>query len=188
MTTVTTKRHFQSGAVPLRVLVAVHGYELPGWADETCRVVSTWMASPVRVLAVLDVPNPPFTSLTGAARAAYLAARAQWAESERARLQEQIDALLPGLPREAEVTSAAAVRGDLALTIAEAARAWPADVVVVGRPAPGLRSWLRPGPVHERLLRLAGCAVLVTTPPPVVTRGTRRLVALPQPATAGQGG
>jgi nucleotide-binding universal stress UspA family protein len=187
MTTVTTERCLQSGAVPLRVLVAVHGYELPGWADETCRVVSTWPASPVRVLAVLDVPSPPFTSLTGAARGAYAAARARWTESERARLREPIDELLPGLPREAEVTSAPAVRGDLALTIAEAARAWPADVVVVGGPAPGLRSWLRPGPVHERLLRLAGCAVLVTAPPRVATRGTRRLVDLPQSAAVGKG-
>jgi nucleotide-binding universal stress UspA family protein len=187
MTTVTTEGPCQSGAVPLRVLVAVHGYEQPGWAHVTCRVVSTWMGSSVRVLAVLDVPKPPLTSLTGAARGAYDAARAQWTESERARLQEVIDALLPGLPREAEVTHAPAERGDLALTIAEAARAWAADVVVVGRPAPGLRSWLRPGPVHERLLRRAGCAVLVTTPPPVATHGARRLVSPPRAASVGQG-
>jgi len=174
-------------ALPVRVLVAVHGYESAGWAHETCRVISTWARSSVRVLAVLDVPSPQLTSLIPAARRAYGAARAQWIESERARLHEAIDALLPGLPREAEVTSATAVRGDLALTIAEVARAWPADVVVVGGPAPGLRSWFRPGPVHERLLRLAGCAVLVTTPPGLAIRGPRRPVTLPQPAAIGQG-
>jgi len=41
--------------------------------------------------------------------------------------------------------------------------------------------------VHERLLRLAGCTVLVTTPPHVVARGPRRLVTLSQPAAVRHG-
>lgn len=186
--TIHIESHVHIGAAPLRVLVAVHGYEAAGWAQETCRVVSTWAGSPVRVLAVLDVPSPPFTSLTGLARGAYEAARAQWAESERERLQAPVAALRSGLPPAAEVTYAPAVRGDLALAIAEAARAWSADVVVVGRSAP--RSWIGPGPVHERLLRLAPCTVLVTTLARVATHGTRRLAAEPRPAAAaavGQG-
>jgi nucleotide-binding universal stress UspA family protein len=178
MTVVKTEGRVQSGAAPLRVLVAVHGYEAAGWALETCRVVSSWEAS-VRVLAVLDVPSPPFTSLTGRARGAYDAARAEWADRERERLRPAVDALLAALTRDADVTHAPAVRGDLARTIADAAGAWPADVVVVGRPAGGPGAWLGPGPVHERLLRLAACTVLVTTPPSV-TRGTRRLAAIPR--------
>jgi nucleotide-binding universal stress UspA family protein len=187
MTAVTIESRHEAEAGTLRVLVAVHGYEPPDWARETCRVVSTWAGSCVRVLAVLDVPHPPLTSLTGFARAAYASARAQWTESERLRLQAAIDALLPGLPRQTEVSRLPAARGDLARTIAETARAWPADVVVVGGPAPGTRSWLRPGPVHERLVRRAGCTVLVTTPPPAATPGPRRLVGVPQAAAAGQG-
>jgi nucleotide-binding universal stress UspA family protein len=182
MTPVTTEGRPKAGAVPLRVLVAVHGYELPGWANETCRVLSTFTGSSTRVVAVLDVPSPPFTSLIGAARRAYDAARALTVEDERGRLQAALDALMPGLPRDADVVRVAADRSDLALTIAGAARAWPADVVVVGGPAPGPGAWLRPGPVHERLLRLAGCAVLVTTPPPVASDGTRGRVLLAQPA------
>jgi nucleotide-binding universal stress UspA family protein len=187
MTAVTIDSRRETEAGTLRVLVAVHGYEPPGWARETCRVVSTWAGPCVRVLAVLDVPSPPLTSLTGLARGAYASALAQWRESERLRLQAPIDALLPGLPRQTDVARLPVTRGDLARTIAETARAWPADVVVVGAPEPGPRSWLRPGPVHERLVRLAGCTVLVTTPPPAAPRDTRGPVAVPQAAAAGRG-
>jgi nucleotide-binding universal stress UspA family protein len=179
MTAITTDDRHQTGVVPLRVLVAVHGYEPAGWAQETCRIVSTWSAPSVRVLAVLDVPSPAFTSLTGPARRAYGGALAEWTEIERARLEGPIAALRPGLPPRADVATVRAQRGDLARTIAEQARAWPADVVVVGSPLPGLRSWLRTGPVHERVVRLAGCTVLVTTPPLVTT--------LPQTAAAAAG-
>ena len=183
---VTTEDH--RSPVPLRVLIAVHGYESPGWAEETCRLVSGWACPSVRVLGVLDVPTPPFTSLTGPARRAYGAARAQWTEIERARLEGPIAALLPGLPRQAEVVRTPTHRGDLARTIAEQARAWPADLVVVGAPAPGFRSWLRTGPVHERLVRFASCAVLVTAPSHVPLRGFRRLSPLRRmtPAVMGQ--
>ena len=179
MTSITNDQRQGTGLAPLRVLVAVHGYEPSGWAQQTCRVVSTWAASSIRVLAVLDVPSPPFTSLTGPARRAYGGALAQWIEIERTRLEPPIAALLPGLPRGAEVSTVRA-RGDLARTIADHGSAWAADVIVVGGPTPGLRSWLRTGPVHERVVRLAACAVLVTTPP----LADRRLARLPHTAAA----
>jgi len=183
---VTTEDH--RSTVPLRVLVAVHGYEPSGWAEETSRLVSTWACPCVRVLGVLDVPTPPFTSLTGTARRAYGAARAQWTEIERARLDGPIAALMPGLPRQAEVIRTPASRGDIARTIAAQAHAWPADLAIVGAPAPGFRSWLRTGPVHERLVRLASCAVLVTAPARKELRGLRRLTPLRRmtPAVMGQ--
>jgi nucleotide-binding universal stress UspA family protein len=77
--------------------------------------------------------------------------------------------------------------GDVARAIAEHACAWPADVVTIGGPAPAPWSWLRPGPVHQRLLRVAHCAVLVVTPPAPVTSGHRRLVGSSQALPAGQG-
>jgi nucleotide-binding universal stress UspA family protein len=186
MTGVTIEE--RRSTVPLRVLVAVHGYEPPGWAEETCRLVSSWSCPSVRLLAVLDVPSPPFTSVTGAARRAYGAARAQWTEIEHARLEGPIATLRPGLPREAEVVRTPASRGDIARTIAAQAHGWPADLVIVGAPAPGFRSWLRTGPVHERLVRLASCAVLVTAPARKELRGLRRLTPLRRmtPAVTGQ--
>ena len=147
MTATTDDHHARA---PLRVLIATHGYEAPGWADETCRLVSTWAGPALRVLAVLDVPAPPFTSLTGAAQRAYAGARARWTEIERGRLEATITALGRGLPRQADVVSVPSIRGDIARTIAEEARTGPADLVVVGGPTPGWRSWLRTGPVHER--------------------------------------
>lgn len=170
---------------PLRVLVAVHGHEMPGWAPAACRLVSTWAEPSLRLLEVLDVPRPPFTSLTGMARAAYGAARARWAELERGRVQPAVEGLRAGLRADAEVASVEATHGDLARAIAEAASAWPADVVVVGPPAPGPRSWVRTGPVHERLVRLAPCTVIVIAEPLTTTPGGARLVTVP--AAAGQG-
>jgi nucleotide-binding universal stress UspA family protein len=174
--TATTEQH--RSTVPLRVLIAVHGYEPRGWAEETCRLVSTWACPSVRVLGVLDVPSPPFTSLIGPARRAYAAARAQWTEIERVRLEGPIAAVRAGLPGQAEIVRTPTSGGDLARTIAEQAHAWPADLVVVGAPAPEFRSWLRTGPVHERLVRFASCAVLVTASSQVRLRGPRRLATL----------
>jgi nucleotide-binding universal stress UspA family protein len=174
----------------LRVLVAVHGYEPSGWAREACRLLSRWDGACVRVLAALDVPNPPFTSLTGPARAAFDAARAQWAATERLRLQPAIDALLPALPGRPELDHVPG-RGDLARAIAEAARAWSADVVVVGPPSAGRPAWLRPGGVPARLLARAGCSVLVVAPPidaGHAARDGRVLAAVPRFARAGLGG
>ena len=181
---VTPEDRHHIGAAPLRVLLAVHGYEPPGWAEETCRVISTWASPSVRVLAVLDVPSPPFTSLIAPARQAYDGARAEWTEIERCRLEAPIAALMPGLPRATEVSRIPATRGDLARTVAEQARTWHADIVVVGAPTRRPWSWLRPGPVHERVVRLAGCTVLVTAPPLAVTRGSRRRLAVPRPTSA----
>src|SRR5262245_57442728 len=151
--------------IPLRALIAVHGRERAGWMTEACRVLSRWATPSVRILAVLDVPAPPFTSLTSSARRRYTAARAAWRAQEEIRLQEMLEELLPLLPRSVDVVRAASGPGDVARSIVHHAAAWPADVVVVGAPMPGLRSWLWPGSVHERVLRRMPCTVLVTAPP-----------------------
>jgi nucleotide-binding universal stress UspA family protein len=160
------------------VLLAVHGHEPPGWGAEACRVVSGWGSLTVRVLAVLDIPCPPFTSLTSFARDAYRGARTAWQAHEQRRIQAVLDGLAGVLPPGAEMVRAPSMRGDLARTIAEHARRWAADVVVIGAPRPGLRAWLWPGPVHERLLHRIGCAVMITPSPAAVPRRrVRRLTA-----------
>jgi hypothetical protein len=46
---------------------------------------------------------------------------------------------------------------------------------------------MQPGPVHERLLRLAPCTVLVTSAPRDAAQGARRVVSLRRPAPVEQG-
>ena len=170
--------------VSLRVLVAVHGYEPSDWVRETGRLVATWTAPLVRVLATLDVPCPPFTALAPAARRAYGAARMHWTAIERSRLQNAVETLRPVLPAQVDVVEMPAMGGDLARTIAGHARTWAADVLIVGAPPPGLRSWLKPGPVHERVVRLATCSVVVATSRRPVGGAQRRVAAVLHPALA----
>ncbi len=42
---------------------------------------------------------------------------------------------------------------------------WRPDVVAIGAPPRTLRTWLWPGPLHERLVRRLTCSVLITPPP-----------------------
>jgi nucleotide-binding universal stress UspA family protein len=170
---------------PLRVVVAVHGYEPDGWARDAARVVSLWTRTWLRVLAVRDVPAPPSTSLIGARM--YRGARDEWARQDEARLRPHVDGLTAVLPRDAEVRLVTAIGGSLPRTIAAHANAWEADVVVVGPPAPGLRTQLWPGRVHEQLLRCAGCAVLITAASGDARQRRARLVPVPQPAAAQSG-
>jgi nucleotide-binding universal stress UspA family protein len=171
--------HGPSVAPCPKILVAVHGYEPPEWSAEACRLVSLWNAPSIRLLAVLDVPAPALTSLTAPARRAYHAARIGWSEQEIIRLRPVVDAMLRRLPGTVDVVRAAATQGDPARTIVEHAARWAADVIVMGAPARGPRSWLWPGPLHERVLRRTTRAVLVTAPPVSRSRRFARLPALP---------
>jgi nucleotide-binding universal stress UspA family protein len=178
----------------MRVLLAVHGYEPPGWAPEACRVVAKFGHATLRVLAILDVPCPSFTSLTPIAAEAYREARAAWTGDEQVRLQGVLDQMVPFLPRGGEVVRVPSLHGDLARTIAEHVTEWPADVAVVGAPLPGVRRWLWPGPVHERVLRRLPCSVMVIPPPAVASGPRAHRAAVPRmirtwrrPAAANQG-
>ena len=145
-----------------RVLLAVHGGEPEGWARETRRTVALWVKPAVRILAVLAVPCPPFTSLIPPAARLYRAARAAWHDAEEKRVQRVIDDVAPALPGIPEVVWVPVAYGDAGRTIAEHARAWPADVLVMAvTPTAGF--WL--GAVHDRVIRHAGCPVLLTPGP-----------------------
>ena len=149
-------------AGPTRVLLVVHGGEPDGWGRETSRTVAMWARPSVRILAVLAVPCPPFTSLIPPAARMYRAARAAWRDAEQKRLQRVIDQLAPALPGDCDVLWAPVSCGDPGHTIAAHARAWAADVLLMAvTPAAGLRR----GAVHERVVRHAGCPVLLTPAP-----------------------
>jgi len=167
---------------PLRVLLAVHGHEPTEWKQVVCRVVSGWTNASVRVLGVVDVPSPPFTSLLPPARRSYDAARSAWRRDGEPRVRAAADRLARTLGPTVEVECKDSSPQGLADTIADHARGWAADVIVVAASAPMSRSWLCQGPVHERLLRLGVCAVLAV---PAVSepRPAGRLVRLPRAIT-----
>jgi len=88
---------------PLRVLLAVHGHEPAEWALGVCRVVSGWTNASVRVLGVVDVPSPPFTSLLPPARRFYDAARSAWRRDGEPRVRAAVDRLAQTLGRTIEM-------------------------------------------------------------------------------------
>ena len=163
-----------------RVLIVLHGDEPAGWWLEACRIVSMWKSVRVRVLVIPNVPCPRFTSLTPFARRLYDGARRAWRREKEIRLQPALDFMMRALPRNVEIIRAPSSAENTVSTIVEAVDDWSADVVVVGAPAPGLRSWLSLGPVHERVLRRATCAVVVPWMPEVSV-GSRRPRLLPAP-------
>ncbi|HEU4366915.1 MAG TPA: universal stress protein [Methylomirabilota bacterium] len=172
--TVTSEDRLRTGEAT-RVLLGVHGGEPAGWELEARRAIAMWGAPCVRILAVVDVPRPPFASLLPAAARRYHAAREAWHRAEQRRLQGLIDDLAPLLPGGCDLAWTTATRSDPGRAIAEYAAAWGADVVLVGAaPAPG--PWL--GAVHERVIRHARCAVLVTP----VSLAPRRRARVPAPA------
>lgn len=144
-----------------RVLIAVHGYEPPGWAAEVARAVLRAGHDLVQVAAVLDLPQPPFTSLLPAARRLHGGAVAAWRRAEMDRLRGFVETAVAGLATAPDVVHLETRRADPGGTIAAHASAWAADVIVVGRDTRS-RIWrLLFGAVHERVLRHAPCAVFV---------------------------
>ena len=175
----TTASDQGRSARAMRVLLAVHGGETAGWGLEARRVLAGWSAPCVRVLAVVNVPRPSFTSLLPAAERRYRAACDAWQRLESERLQRLLDDLTPLLPAGADVAWARSAQADPGRTIAEHAATWSADVVLIGA-APAAGPWL--GAVHEHLIRHAPCPVLVT-PAALPPRRTARVPA-PEPARA----
>jgi nucleotide-binding universal stress UspA family protein len=161
---------------PSRVLIAVHGFEPASWAADAARTISMWRCHELRLLIVPCAPAPPFTSLTPIARRAYADARTAWRLEEERRLERIVAECKRQLSGEVDVVRAPSLQGDLAATIASHAGEWPADVVVVGAPEPSFRAWLWPGPVHQRVVLRAPCAVLVLPAPagPSLRLGVRR--------------
>ena len=176
---------------PSRVLIAVHGFEPASWAADAARTISMWRSPELRLLIVPCVPAPPFTSLTPIARRAYADARAAWIQEEERRLTRIVDEWKRQLSVAVDVVRAPSLQGDLAATIASHASEWPADVVVVGAPEPSFRAWLWPGPVHQRIVLRAPCAVLVLPAPmrPSPSFRVRRRGRVPslQPTAAERG-
>ena len=99
------------GGPPLRVLIALHGAEAPGWDAAVGRLVARWGEPIVRVLGILEVPRPALTSFTPWAREAWNVARSEWRRQEEARIGQRLAALRQWLPSGAEILLVAPERG-----------------------------------------------------------------------------
>ena len=170
---------------PINILVAVHGYEPAGWTQEVPRVIAAHGDTRLRVLMVLDTPPVSFTSLVPAARRRYDAALAETRQRETARVSATVGELIAALPFPPEVQRVRAWRSDAGRSIVTHAALWCADVVIVGRDGRSRFQRAALDPVHERVVRLAGCAVLVI-PVPTVATPVRRRIRPFGPATPAQ--
>jgi nucleotide-binding universal stress UspA family protein len=148
-----------------KILVAVHGHEPRGWVDQVVHALPP-AARSIRILVVLDVPSPPFTSLLPEARRRYSAARAEWQRLAKTQAESLVASLVAALEPPPEVTHVIANDGDPGRAIVEHARDWAADLVVVGRDARGrLERALVPA-AHKRVVDDARCAVFLTAGTP----------------------
>jgi len=149
----------------LKILIAIHGHEPEGWADEVRLALTPNPDAVIRVLEV-DEPAPPgFTSLLPAARRRYADALRLARVLAADRRRRRLDALLAYLPAHPEIIHEVS-KGDEGRTIAAHAAAWPAHIVVVGRDArTPLPRWLLTA-IHERVVGEAPCAVVVAAPAP----------------------
>ena len=145
----------------MRILIAIHGNEPLGWARELPEILALAPGAIVRLLPVVDVPAPAFTSLTPWARSAYGAALAGWRREEEARIQRSLDVLSDTTPSRFETVWVRASRSDPAQAIVEQAKAWQADLVVVGPDTRPRLERLLLGSIHRSVVRDAPCGVLV---------------------------
>jgi nucleotide-binding universal stress UspA family protein len=146
-----------------KVLIAIYGHEPAGWAEEVVQALSPTDTSLVRVLVVLDVPSPRFTSLLPVARRYYGAALTTWRRLVEEQTRRSIEALSTTLGRVPDVVQVLASDADAAWPIVEHAVTWDANVIIVGRDTAGGVSRTLFAPTHMRVVNSAPCAVLVTS-------------------------
>lgn len=171
----------------MRILVAVHGSEQPGWAQDAASVLALSTGNVVRVLVVLDVPRPAFTSLAPWGRRAYGAALRACRQQEEDKTRGPLTSLLASLGSDVEVVRVQASPCGAGQTIAEQALAWPADLVVTGAHDAGRLERALLGTVHETVVRRAPCPVLVVAPRSGRDERTRAVSSTPAATLALRG-
>jgi nucleotide-binding universal stress UspA family protein len=116
-----------------------------------------------RVVVVLDVPSPPFTSVLPVARRYYGAALTEWRRLAEEQARRSVEALSSALGRVPDVMQVLAGGADAAGPIVEFAVTWGAEVIIVGRDTRGKVTRVLLTPIHTRVVNSAPCAVLVTS-------------------------
>lgn len=145
----------------MRILIAIHRNEPPGWARDLPGILALPAGAVVRLLPVVDVPAPAFTSLTPWARRAFRAALAAWQRDAETRVRNSLEVLVAAMPCPFETVRARAPRSDPARAVVDEAKAWRADLVVVGPDTRPRLERLLLGSIHRSVVRDAPCGVLV---------------------------
>jgi nucleotide-binding universal stress UspA family protein len=149
----------------MRIVLGTDGSEGARWAGEMILAMPFRPPVHVTAIAAVDVPEPPFTSLTPAARRAYsdaLATMRREAEEVALKALEAAEATLAG-----RVTDLATrvMRAPAAPSLMEMAEALRADLLVVGSRGLGPVKELLLGSVSQRVVRYAPCSVLIVRGP-----------------------
>ncbi len=149
----------------MRIVLGVDGSEGARWATEVILALPLPPPVDVTAVSVIDVPEPPFTSLTGPARKAYAGAvatmRREAAEAAAAALGKTRDHLhgrVSSLTTQVKTGRPATVLCDTAKTLA-------ADLLVVGSRGLGPVKGMLLGSVSHEAVRSAPCSVLVARGP-----------------------
>ncbi|WP_257755397.1 universal stress protein [Burkholderia glumae] len=141
-----------------RILVALDGSRTAWHALDAALAIAAEHAATLDTLYVIDFPVAAL-DLSGAYLSNFLdAAREQGRQLCTDAAGRMASRDVKGTQR---VVEAGSIGEDVADTVARAARAWPADLLVMG--THGRRGWrhLMLGSVAERTLRLATCPVLL---------------------------
>lgn len=154
-----------------RILVAVDGSEPSTWALDSAAALAARLEAQLAVIHVSEHPDPWDRSIPSDVSAEVLA-----------RLARRVPAPL--------VTMLLASEGEAASRIVDAAREWPADLVVIGGHARGRLTHLAPlGSVAEYVIRHSPCPVTtIMRPPAGQVRGAASERAAWPATWAGSGG
>jgi nucleotide-binding universal stress UspA family protein len=149
----------------MRIVLGTDGSESARWAGEMLLALPFPPPVAVTAVAVVDVPEPHFTSLTPMARRAYseaLATMRREAEEVALRALETAESTLAG--RVADLDTRV-MRAHAASSILQMAEGLRADLLAVGSRGLGPVKELLLGSVSHQVVRCAPCSVLIARGP-----------------------